>query len=95
MAVQGCTKGTFPGCVKLGESVGFCFPPAGRRMQFFHPIFTQPGKVLLLQPRTNIDSDGWGGVLKSYVQRSAKVNAAGCVTAAGWVNAAGKLRHKW
>ena len=28
----------------------FCLPTAGMREQFFHPIFTQPGKNLLVQP---------------------------------------------
>ena len=28
----------------------FCLPSAGSNLQFFHPIFTQPGKCLLVQP---------------------------------------------
>ena len=48
--VLGCTKRTFPGFVKLGEKVAFWLPTAGRRMQFFHLIFTQPWKGLLVQP---------------------------------------------
>ena len=50
--IQGCTKRLFPGFVKLGEKVAFCLPNAGRRTQFFHLIFTQPGKSLLVQPCT-------------------------------------------
>ena len=38
--------------MKLGEKVAFCLPTAGRRTQFFHPKFTQPGKSLLVQPCT-------------------------------------------
>ena len=46
-AVQGCTKITFPGCVKLGEKVAFCsLFTAGWRTKFF----TQPGKVILCCP---------------------------------------------
>ena len=45
--LQRISKELFPGCVKLGEKVAFCLPTAGRRTQFFHPIFTQPGKVIL------------------------------------------------
>ena len=52
--LQGCTKRLFPGCVKLDERVAFCLPTAGRRTQFFHPIFTQPGKCLLVHPCTNM-----------------------------------------
>ena len=48
--IQDCTKRLFPGFVKLGEKVPFCLPTAGRRTQFFHPILTQPGKHLLVQP---------------------------------------------
>ena len=48
--VQGCTKRLFPGLEKLGEKVAFFLPTAGRRTQFFHLIFTQPGKGLLVQP---------------------------------------------
>ena len=40
------------GCVKLGKRVPFCLPTAGRRTQFIDIIFTQPGKVLLVQPCT-------------------------------------------
>ena len=43
--IQGCTKRTFP--------VVFCLPTPGRRMQFFHPIFTQPVKRLLVHPCTS------------------------------------------
>ena len=49
-AVQGTSKERFPGCVKLGEKVAFCLPTAGRRTQFFHPIFAQPGKHSLEVP---------------------------------------------
>ena len=48
--IQGCTKRPFLGCVKLIEEVAFCLPIAGRRTQFFHPIFTEPGKSLIVQP---------------------------------------------
>ena len=48
--IQGCTKITFPGCVKLGEKVAFCLPTAGRRMPLFRLIFTQPGAHLLGHP---------------------------------------------
>ena len=48
--VQGCKIRFFPGCVKLGKKVAFCLPTAGRRTQFFHPKFTQPGKGLIVQP---------------------------------------------
>ena len=44
VALQGISKERFPGCVKLGEKVAFCSPTAGRRVQFFHPLFSQPGK---------------------------------------------------
>ena len=50
IGVQGCTQRLFPGCVKLDESVLFCLPTAGRRTQFFHPIFSQPRKSLLEVP---------------------------------------------
>ena len=52
LLLQGYTKRTFPGCVKLGEKVAFCLPTAGRRTQFLHLIFMQPGKSLLVQPCT-------------------------------------------
>ena len=45
--IQGCSKRWAPGCMKSGERVVFCLPEAGRRMQLFHPIFTQPGSHLL------------------------------------------------
>ena len=48
--VQGCIKRTFPGCVKLGEKVAFYLPTPDRRTHFFHPIFTQPGKGILVHP---------------------------------------------
>ena len=47
---QGTSKERFPGCVKLGEKVAFCLPTAGRRTQFYHLIFTQPGKHSLEVP---------------------------------------------
>ena len=50
LQVQGTSKERFPGCVKLGEKYAICLPTAGRRTQFFHPIFTQPGKIILVQP---------------------------------------------
>ena len=49
-SAQGYTKISFPDCVKLDETVAFCLPTAGRRMQCCHPIFKQPGKALLVQP---------------------------------------------
>jgi len=52
LRIQGTYKKRFPGCVKLGEKVAFCLPTAGRRTQFFHPIFTQPGKHSLEVPCT-------------------------------------------
>ena len=52
--VQGWTKRLFPGCVKLGEEVAFCLPFAGRKTQFFQPIFTQPGKSFLEIPCTGL-----------------------------------------
>ena len=48
--LQGCTKRTFPVCVKLGEKVTFCLFAADSRAQFFCPILTKPEKVLLVQP---------------------------------------------
>ena len=51
-SIQGTSKRLFPGCVKLGEKVAFCLPTAGRRTQFFHPAFSQPGKSLLEVPCT-------------------------------------------
>ena len=32
--VQSCTRGTLPGCVKIGAKGVFCLPNAGRRTQF-------------------------------------------------------------
>ena len=52
LPVQGTSKRLFPGFVKLGEKVAFCLPTAGRRTQFFHPTFSQPGKSLLEVPCT-------------------------------------------
>ena len=54
--IQGTSRRLFPGCVKLGEKVALCLPTAGRRTQFFHPIFTQPGKHSLEVPCTSIIS---------------------------------------
>ena len=39
--------------MKLGEKVAFCLLTAGRRTQLSHPIFTQPGKGLIVQPCTS------------------------------------------
>ena len=50
--LQGTSKERFPGCVKLGKKVAFCLPTAGRRSQFYHPMFTQPGKHSLEVPCT-------------------------------------------
>ena len=36
--------------MKLGEKVAFCLPSAGRKTQFDHLIFTQPGARLLEHP---------------------------------------------
>ena len=47
---RSCTKTLFPVSVKLDEKVVFCLPTAGGRTQFYHFIFTQPGKSLLVQP---------------------------------------------
>ena len=38
--------------MKLGEKVAFCLPTAGRKTQFFHPLFSQPGKHSLEIPCT-------------------------------------------
>ena len=48
--VQAISKRLFPDCVKLDEKVVLCLPTAGRRTQFFHPTFSQPGKSLLEVP---------------------------------------------
>ena len=45
--VQGISKRLFPGWVKSSEKVVFCLLSAGRKMQYFHHIFSQPGKNLL------------------------------------------------
>ena len=47
VAVQGTSKRFFPGWVKSGEKVAFCLPTAGKLTQYFHHIFSQPGKSLL------------------------------------------------
>ena len=47
VAVQGTSKRFFPGWVKSGEKVAFCLPTAGKQTQYFHHIFSQPGKSLL------------------------------------------------
>ena len=48
--VEGCNKRLFLGCVKLGKKKLRFLPTAGRRRQFLHPKFTQPGKSLIVQP---------------------------------------------
>ena len=45
------------GCVKLGEKVAFCFPSEGRKTQFFHLMFIQPGAHLLEHPCRQIVSE--------------------------------------
>ena len=52
--VQGWTKRLFPGCVKFDEKVAF-----------FHPIFTQPGKCLLVHPCTVAHPSPVGGPAKA------------------------------
>ena len=52
--IQGCTKSLFPGCVKFDEKVAF-----------FHPIFTQPGKCLLVHPCTVAHPSPVGGPAKA------------------------------
>ena len=52
--VQGISKERFPSCVKLGEKVVFCLPSEGRKTQFFHPLFSQPGKHSLEIPCTHV-----------------------------------------
>ena len=52
ICIQGTSKERFPGCEVLDEKVAFCLPTAGRNMQFFHPLFTQPGKHSLEVPCT-------------------------------------------
>ena len=47
VTLQGISIRLFPGCMKLGEKVAFCLPSAGKKMQCFHHIFSQPGKSLL------------------------------------------------
>ena len=37
---------------ELGEKVAFCLPNAGRKTQFFQPLFSQPGKHSLEIPCT-------------------------------------------
>ena len=58
--LQNCTKRTFPGCVKWGDKVVFCLPIARRRTQFFQTVFTQPGKILLVQPCSALHSSAAG-----------------------------------
>ena len=50
MDIQGISKRLFPVCVKSGEKVAFCLPFSGRQTQFFHHIFSLPGKSLLEVP---------------------------------------------
>ena len=50
--VQGISKRLFLGCVKSGEKVEFCSHFAGRETQYFHHIFSQPGKSLSEFPCT-------------------------------------------
>ena len=38
--------------MKFNEIVAFCLPRTGRRTQFFHLIFTEPGNHTLAQPCT-------------------------------------------
>ena len=47
---KGCTQRLFPGCVNSDEKVASCLSTAGRKTQFFHPIFTQPRKHSLEVP---------------------------------------------
>ena len=46
-SLQGISKRLFPGWVKSGLKVAFCLPSARRKTQYFHNIFSQPGKSLL------------------------------------------------
>ena len=48
--IQSFTKRTFLGCVRLVDKFAFCLPTASRGTQFLHTIFTQSGKVILVQP---------------------------------------------
>ena len=38
--------------MKSGEKVAFCLPTSGKQTQFFHHIFSQPGKRFLEVPCT-------------------------------------------
>ena len=48
------TKSLFAGCVKFCEKAVFCLPSACRNTQIFHTLFRKPGKILLVQPCTEI-----------------------------------------
>ena len=50
LGIQRISKRLFPGSVILNGTFVVCFPTAGWIPQFFHPVFTQPGKSLLEIP---------------------------------------------
>ena len=54
MSVQGWAKVRFPGSVNMRWKSCVLLPAAGRRTQFFHLIFTKPGKHTLAHPCTKI-----------------------------------------
>ena len=50
--LQGCTKRWAPGCVKMRWKSWVLLPAEGKQNATFPPIFTQPGKSLLVQSCT-------------------------------------------
>ena len=48
--LQGASKITFPGSVNIMWNNCVCLPTAGMKTQFFHPLFSQPGKHSLEIP---------------------------------------------
>ena len=50
--VQGTTKRRLPGSVNVRKKNCVLLPAAGSRTQFFHLIFTKPGRRLLVVPCT-------------------------------------------
>ena len=49
-SLQGTSKERFPGCVKFGGKLRFVYLLQAEERNFFHPIFTQPGKHSLEIP---------------------------------------------
>ena len=48
--IQGTTKRLRPGLVNKRRKICVPLPAAGRRTQFFHLLFTKPGRSLLVVP---------------------------------------------